>query len=715
MMRPNTLALATVWLVSALPAFAQEPLTLREPSGEVRIQADRLEQVGEDGLLIATGNVDIIQGKSRLTADRVELNRETGEAVALGNAEFIDEEDRLRGERIEYNVKTRTGVVHNGSAFFPPYYRLSGKRMARVAERVYKIQDGVFTTCEADPPPWSIHAREATAYLDDYLWGRGGSFWVRNIPLIPWFPYFAAALRRERQTGFLFPTIGNSSRKGVFTQVPFYWAISDSEDLTLSLETFSSLGVGASGEYRYVLSESSRGSAGGFFIRETFKDDDDRGNFFLRHGWDISPGLSFAADINAVSSDEFFRVFGDRLGERSLQRMESTLSLTRRWESWNFAGSALWYQDLTTNRPVELQRLPELRLDAMPQPVPGVPGLLYEVESSFVNFVRDVGSDGLRADLHPRVLLPLPLGGLFTITPFAGGRATIYDKTVVGQRVTRGGGGVEVTEDEARARLLGELGADAAARASRIFDVGGVGGIALLQHVIEPRVNYSLIQGVNQSKIPQYDAGQGVVNPTGLPQADLGVDNIPKIGQITYSLTNRLNAKTVANAGQEAVRWELLRFQLNQTLDFLEDKRPLRDLQGELIVEPNRILRFRGDASFDVYGDGVQTINSDLTTTIRNITATVGSRFSDPDRIEFIRGELTAGLTRAISFRFGTNWDIRTDTIVENRFGLNYHCQCFDVAVEYIDREDDDDEIRFMVNLLGLGQLGRGAGAVGLR
>ncbi|MBI4240456.1 MAG: LPS-assembly protein LptD, partial [Candidatus Rokubacteria bacterium] len=464
--------LAALFLAS--PAVAQAPLTLREPEGEVSVVADRIEQVGEDGLVIATGNVEIARGTSRLTADRVEYNRRTGEALALGRVTFYDGQDRLVGERLEYNLKTGTGVVHNASAFAAPYYRIAGERMERTGDRVYRVRRGVFTTCEGDPPEWSVHVGEATLDLDEYVVGRDASFWVGGFPLIPWVPFFAAAIRRERQTGFLFPELGISSQKGVFGKVPFFWAISDSQDLTFSLDVFTRRGVGAEGEYRYVLSESSRGSLGGFFIRESLKDDDDRGVGSFRHDWQLTPRLSVKADLNVVSDDRLFREYGDRLHERSLQRAESNVFVVQRWDTWNLVGNVFWYQDLTTGRPVELQRLPEVRLLGVRQPVPGVDWLLYETEASYVNFVRDVGSDGQRLDLHPRGFVPLSLGGLLTITPFFGGRGTYYDTRVVGKRLTRDGQiEVEVTEDTSRIRAPGEVGADVEARASRVYDLGG--------------------------------------------------------------------------------------------------------------------------------------------------------------------------------------------------------------------------------------------------
>lgn len=701
----SLLVLAGLSLAS--PVVAQPPLTLREPEGEINIVADRMEQVGEDGVVIATGNVEVSRGSSRLTADRVEYNRQTGEAVALGRVIFYDRQDRLLGERVEYNLKTGTGVVYNASAFSGPYYRLTGEQMERIGEGVYRIRRGVFTTCEGDPPDWSVHVGQATVDLDDYIAGRNASVWVGHVPLIPWVPYFAAAIRRERQTGFLFPELGVSSQKGVFGKVPFFWAISDSQDVTLSLDVFTRRGVGVEGEYRYVLSESSRGSAAGFFIRESLREDDDRGVGSLKHAWQITPRLAAKVDLNVVSDDQVFREYGDRLHERSLQRAESKVFVVQRWDTWNLVGNVFWYQDLTTGRPVELQRLPELRLQGVRQPIPAAPWLLYEAEASFVNFVRDVGSDGRRLDLHPRAFLPLSAGGLFTVVPFIGGRGTYYDTRVVGKRLTRDGQiEVEETEDESRIRALGELGADLETRASRIYDLGGTGGIARLQHLIVPRINYTAIQGVNQKGVPQFDPGGGVVNSTGLPQADLGIDRIGKISKFAYSLTNRLNAKSVAGPGQEAVRWELLRLSLSQSYNALPDAEPFGDLQGELAIQPNQIFSFRGDASYNLYGLGVRTLNTDMTAAVRDVTATVGTRFSDQEQIEFIRGELKAKVSRYLDVRGGTNWDTRNGTVVESRFGVDLRFQCWSLGLEYVDRARNEDEFRFRLNLLGVGHVG---------
>ncbi|HEY3067305.1 MAG TPA: LPS assembly protein LptD, partial [Methylomirabilota bacterium] len=515
---------AVVLLLAATGAAAQTPpLTVSTPGGEVTVIADRLEQLGAENIIIATGNVELTRGNARLTADRVELNRETGDAVALGRAIFYDGEDRLTGDRIDYNWKTGTGVVYNGEARTAPYYRIAGERMERLGEGLYHLRRGVFTTCEDDPPAWSFHTGSAQADFESMVYGTNASFWVRNIPLLPYFPFFAAAIRRERQSGFLFPRLGSTSRKGNFIEQPFYWAISDSQDATFTLDLYEKVGPGVSVDYRYLLSRTSYGDWHGFYIRETEKLDADRGWYRIRHDWLIAPRLTLKVDVNGVSDDSLFRDYADKLHDRSLQRAESNVFVTKSWDNWNLVGNMFWYQDLTQSRPVELHRLPEITFQGLRQPVPGpFQGLLYQLDSSFVNFVREVGAQGLRMDIHPRISRPIPAGGYFTVTPFVGGRLTAYDKTVTGTRLTLDENiPVEETKTEWRVRQIAEVGADFETRAARIYNMGGLWNVDAVLHSIEPRVNYTYIFGDNRDQLPIYQES---------------IDRIPEQSAFTYSL-----------------------------------------------------------------------------------------------------------------------------------------------------------------------------------
>jgi len=663
------------------------PVVVPTPGGDVAVLADRLEEVGPDRLLVATGNVEVTRGRSRLMADRIEINRDTGDAVALGRVVFYDGEDQVTGRRIDYNLRTGTGVVYESEARVAPYYRIGGERMDRLGESVYKIQRGVFTTCEDDPPTWAFKLGSATADLEDFVYGTNASFWVKNVPLIPFFPFFAAAIRRERQTGFLFPKLGHSSSKGFQAEIPFYWAISDSADATIAPLIYTERGVGLSGEARYVLSGEQRGSALGFLLQETERNGATRGLGGVKHDWRIAPGLSLKVDVNAVTGDTVLSEYGDRLQQRSSERVESNIFLTRTWESWNFVANVFNYQDLTTQRPVELQRLPDLSLLGVRQPIPGLPGFLWELETSYVNFVRDVGSSGQRLDLHPRVSRPISVGGLVTVTPFVGGRLTGYDKTVTGFRTTRTvNGAIEITEDEPRLRRLFEAGTDIETQFSRIYPVRGPWGIDALLHSIEPRVNYTWITGKDQDRLPVWTEG---------------VDRIPDSSRVEYSLTNRIRARTAALADGEPQRWEALRVALGHSYDLRNSS--AGDVAGTVIVQPVPRIGLRADAAHSVHGEGVQSATSDLIVRTDPVTVSVGWRYSDPGRFNFITTGLVADISRYVTLRNTNYFDARTLTFVESRASADIKFQCWALTVEFVHRENQDDEVNFAVNLLGVG------------
>jgi LPS-assembly protein len=691
-----------VWLVLAwlalLPtlSWGQERQRLTVEAGTpVTVYADRIENLERERLLIAEGTVQVEQGDVRLEADRLEINTETGEAVATGRVVMFDGRDRLTGDRIEYGLRSGTGIVYKAQGVAEPHFFFSGNSMERFGDKAYRIKSGIFTTCEDETPAWSVRLGSATAYLDDWMWGTNASFWVWKAPLVPFIPFFATSLRKDRHSGLLMPTFGTSDDKGFFVRQPIYIVLGDSQDLTLSPVYFEKRGFGIGGTYRYVRREGSRGEVDGFYLHDTEESPDhgpDRWVASLRHEEIITPRMIFKADVSRVSDNELLSEFADTLDERSTQRLDSNVSLTRRWEKWNFVGQLFFYQDLTTEAPIELLRLPELRLNAFQQPIPGLPDLLFELDSSYVNFVRDIGSAGQRLDLAPRLFYPLSPGGFFTVTPRIGVRETLYSVRVVGTSEDQGFT-IEDTKDELTVRSLFEAGADFEARAYRVFDLDGAFGIRKLQHVIEPRVSYEFLGGDDPDDLPQWD----------------GIDSIRPGNTVTYSLTNRLKARAVGEEDRPGRVWEIIRFTLSQTytIDADPGENRLSDVFGDLILEPLFGLRFRGTASFDPYESRITAATTDFYYEAARWRAAFGTRHANDGELSYIQGSLEAKLGTRWTIRMASNYDVETDTVVENRFEIEFREQCWAVTATYINRTDDD-EFRISINLLELGQYGFG-------
>jgi hypothetical protein len=303
----------------------------------------------------------------------------------------------------------------------------------------------------------------------------------------------------------------------------------------------------------------------------------------------------------------------------------------------------------------------------------------------------------VRFDLAPRLTLPVPVAGLFTISPFVSPRLTAFSKTAIGTSVGKDGVPVEVTKDEAIASRSVEVGADFEARASRVYGVGGLGNVDAVLHSIEPRATYTWRDGTN-------------LDPAQLPQW-LG-DNTPETSNLVFSLVNRLRARTVAPEGTEPFRWEFVRFTLGGAYDFRAAQRPVGPFTGELIVDPSRYFRFRADAIYDIYtSEGFRSGNTDFALVLPRFSAALGTRFTSANNTtnSFLQSSVRFDLTRYVTANFSTNWDMKTDTFVENRFGVDVRFQCWAFDFSYVARAKEqgltsaDNEIRFALYLLGVG------------
>ena len=71
-----------------------------------------------------------------------------------------------------------------------------------------------------------------------------------------------------RRTGFLIPRLGYGSHDGFAIRQPFFWAISRSQDATLTPIYRTKRGFELDGEYRYVLDERSRGDFRGRYLHD---------------------------------------------------------------------------------------------------------------------------------------------------------------------------------------------------------------------------------------------------------------------------------------------------------------------------------------------------------------------------------------------------------------------------------------------------------------
>ena len=146
--------------------------------------------------------------------------------------------NRLEGDRIEYNYRTNLGVITNGRATVESGVSFSGVEIRREGERQYSVRDARFTSCRACQPEPDDPGLGVPGERGDHLPGRvdqppathpSGS---RAFP--PLYSPVLALPIGPRRTGFLIPRFGYGDSDGFTIKQPFFWAISRSQDATLT-------------------------------------------------------------------------------------------------------------------------------------------------------------------------------------------------------------------------------------------------------------------------------------------------------------------------------------------------------------------------------------------------------------------------------------------------------------------------------------------------
>jgi hypothetical protein len=171
---------------------------------------------------------------------------------------------------------------------------------------------------------------------------------------------------------------------------------------------------------------------------------------------------------------------------------------------------------------------------------------------------------------------------------------------------------------------------------------------------------------------------------------------------MAFGVSNRIRARTIGGgATEEPVRWEAARLSLAATYDF--EKNQSGDVLSTVILQPVDRVRLRSDLAYSTHGQGIQNATNDVSVRFDPVTASIGTRYNDPGNFNFLVTGFSVDITRFVSVQNTNNYDMRTSTFVESRVSTDIRFDCWALNFEYVHRHGRDDEVRFALNLLGVG------------
>ncbi|MGE4319763.1 MAG: LPS-assembly protein LptD [Deferribacterales bacterium] len=350
----------------ALTAFAAE---------DVIIEADNVDS-SDQNVYHAEGNVKIFQGEKTMLADEVFYYKDRDFLRAVGNVRLTEEMETIDCSEMEYNTEDQTGVFYNANAFMEPFSWFKAKTAYKTGVNSYTLKKASYTTCSGDSPAWSITSTSAKLDVGGYLSAFNVAGWAQKVPVF-YSPYIIYPVKTERESGFLIPKFGVSSKTGAFVQPRYFWNIDVDKDTTFGAMYTKESSPLYSNEFRFTPTSDSSfynyfeyintdydapqlNEAEGNVDRKT-------GRYFIYNDSDfrISDNLRFSMNIEAVSDysyqDDYenFSLLKDYTNDDENYTNNLQLAYTSKYANvtlkyndiFNYTVSSLYSREHTIMRP----------------------------------------------------------------------------------------------------------------------------------------------------------------------------------------------------------------------------------------------------------------------------------------------------------------------------------------------------------------------------
>jgi LPS-assembly protein len=725
------------------------------------LEADRIQVYPDAGLVEAWGNVTMARGEDVVAAEYARYYWETQWVYLKGDVKARWRGDTMEAELAEFDLENLVGWLREGRIFFAEAsIFLQGDDLRKTGPNSYAFHRATVTSCEGDPPAWSLFSREGEIEVDGYAHLRGTRFQVRDIP-VAYSPYLLLPIKITRQSGFLVPEFSTSSRLGLSVNLPFYWAIDEERDLTLYGRFMSERGYMQGIEYRHTPNVLSKGLWRADFIYDSrtapseaeeesqFQGDGlvrphperfwlrgKHSGFLLDPQWRTEIDLDWVSDQNYLrefsggysgfdqSRDDFLEAFGRDIDDDDDLTRTSTFLVRRTWSRVELNALTEYTQNLRyLNRNLDLaddptiQRLPEINLDLYRSKLFGTP-LEIQAENQAVHFWRRSGTTATRLDAHPRLSLPVDMRYV-VVTPTVGWRQTAYlVESYEGEPA-------EVdTGDRTRFRGLPDAQVNAFTQINRVFELGsaplpetpnlGRSVLTRLKHDIQTEIEWDYIPWEDQSGYPRFDL----------------IDRIEPRNELTYSVVNLFTGRresVVRQAAGEELRVatsyrDMLRLRFEQSYDLREatrdaeldafERRPFSDLITEVNYLPRASLSLSSTTWYSFYDNRITEHEHMLRLFFsERASAYFGLDFlaevdddirrRDQDELTILRLGGRVLLTPRWRVSLDNRYDLEQGENLETEVGLEFIHQCYALRAVYA-HTPFEDRVEFKVDLMGL-------------
>lgn len=342
----------------------------------------------KEKIIQAEGNVVIIHQNSTIYGDECLMNFTTGHLEIHGNVRLVGKELNLYGTDIYYNAKTKLFNIENAK-LFTAKYSVVAKKIIKIDNANYLAEESEFTTCVDCPESWSIFASKIHITVNEYVKAKNAMFKIKGSDSF-YLPYVVFPIKKERESGLLFPSFGTRFAQGFVFEQPYFWNISPSQDLTFTPGFWTKRGYSSHLEYRWMFDHDSWIKFDNTYMNDRIylpnkENDDSSGTKYFRYfhladmGYRPSNNMNFQISYTDFRDLDMYREFNQILSEK-INSAETGLDAFFYWRnSW----SELNVQALIPNSLLRANEDSDRNIfDRDPKAVATLPKLMWDIPST---------------------------------------------------------------------------------------------------------------------------------------------------------------------------------------------------------------------------------------------------------------------------------------------------------------------------------------------
>ncbi|MCK4651319.1 LPS-assembly protein LptD [Candidatus Babeliales bacterium] len=236
--------------------------SVRDLVGSVKIiKANSIKQKIVDlNRVILEGEVEVfIDNNMHIWADNIEIDKKKKILIAEKKgfgAVIIESKDFLiLADRFFFNMESRTGSADNMRIHFAEGY-IRAAKAEKLGENRWKMEDILYTPCDAPTPHWSIIASSAKLYNNYLIRISGVLFKFGKVPFFV-IPSIILPIQKRSKSGFLIPRISFDDELGFGIREEYYWSIAPRCDSTIGIDWREKKGIAFLDEFRWARNAQS--------------------------------------------------------------------------------------------------------------------------------------------------------------------------------------------------------------------------------------------------------------------------------------------------------------------------------------------------------------------------------------------------------------------------------------------------------------------------